>query len=153
VHTDAEVVDADEVIEKASEEARRQASEVVEQQLEISQHIGPLPSPDTLAQYDDRFPGLGQQIVAWTDSEIRHRQRIESEVVRAGISRGRAGQVIGALIVALAFVAIFTGHSIAGLIALAPVIAAFVGAQLWPALRPGPGEASDRPPAPDDDES
>jgi len=139
----AEVVDPD-VVNRVAADATR----VLEERFELhfrSFHAGPLPSPETLAAYDERFPGLGNQIVAWTDSEIRTRQRIQTHATDSVVRVATRAQYIGILIVLLAFAAIFTGKEIAGLVVLAPIILAFGYGQLT--SKPSPVGGSQEPSA------
>lgn len=71
-------------------------------------HVGPLPPPKTLAEYDKIVPHLAENIVQWASSEQQHRHMMESQFlelekqqVKASIFDGRLGQALG-FIMALA---------------------------------------------------
>jgi Flp pilus assembly CpaE family ATPase len=97
-----EVLSPDEVIaERVAEEAGQRFSDIVESRLEVTEHRGALPPPEVLTEYDRRFPGLGREIVSWTSTQVRHRQRLESTAVNAAIRQAQRGQAIGFVIVLL----------------------------------------------------
>lgn len=58
------------------ENVERRPSQVSPELLEVraihlsQQHEGPLPSPEQLAAYEDRFPGFGERICGWVKRGI-----------------------------------------------------------------------------------
>ncbi len=93
----------------------------------ISAFQGPLPPPEILERYSQIVPNGADRIVAMAESQIRHRQSLESVVVQGNVTAQRRGQVMG---FTLGLVAILGGI---GLIAfdkdpqgLATIITAFV---------------------------
>jgi uncharacterized membrane protein len=79
---------------------REQIVTVVGQQL--TAHIGPLPSPETLRQYEDLLPGTAERIISMAERQSAHRIDLESTVVREQLKDSKRGQFIG-LVIALAF--------------------------------------------------
>ena len=65
---------------------------------------GPLPSPEVLSEYDQVLPGLARRIVERWEREGEHRQRLESDIVRARIRLQGRGQIIAAAISIIAIV-------------------------------------------------
>lgn len=93
----------------------------------ISAFQGPLPPPEALEQYGRIVPNGADRIVAMAESQMRHRQALESAVVNGNVEAQRRGQVMGFI---LGLVAILGGI---GLIAfdkdvegLSAIITAFV---------------------------
>ena len=43
---------------------------------------GPLPLPETLAEYDAMMPGLAARIVDWAEREAEHRRAVERSLLR-----------------------------------------------------------------------
>ncbi len=73
-------------------------------QLQVEQS-GPLPAPEVLARYEQSFPGSADRIIKMAESEMAHRQGLESASIvaqakdlAAGRSEIRIGQ-IGALVI------------------------------------------------------
>lgn len=100
--------------------------------LQQQHHSGPLPSPETLARYDQLLPGTAQRIIAMAEREQAHaisQQQIalQSDVrAREGaLAILRRGQIF-ALIVALVGIAVAAGLALAGRETVASVIAGSV---------------------------
>ena len=62
-------------------------------------HSGPLPSPDVLQKYDQVLPGLAERIMRLTENQHRHRQAIETRIVKTltashwlSFARGMSGK-------------------------------------------------------------
>src|SRR6266699_3874292 len=66
---------------------------------------GPLPAPETLAEYDRVLPGLARRIVERWEKESDHRQGMERSIVRARISNQSRGQIIGAVLAVIVLTA------------------------------------------------
>jgi uncharacterized membrane protein len=112
------------------EQVAERTAEVLEARLEVTEHRGQLPPPATLADYDERFPGLGREIVGWTSGQIRHRQKMEMTAVNGTITLAKRGQIFGFIIAFFGFVLILLDKELAGMVVLAPVIVAFVTGQV-----------------------
>lgn len=81
---------------------------------------GPLPSPDTLAEYNKAFPNGAEKIYNLTKSQSEHRMSLENLAISSDLRQSERGQVFG-VIIALsffigAFVLILLGHEYAGTI-------------------------------------
>jgi uncharacterized membrane protein len=63
---------------------------------------GPLPPPDVLVGYNEAFDGAAERIVAMAESQLKHRQNMESRVVASNCSNEWTGQVIGAVLSGIA---------------------------------------------------
>ncbi|HEX6038506.1 DUF2335 domain-containing protein [Longimicrobium sp.] len=42
---------------------------------------GPIPMPETLAEYETMMPGLAPRIVDWAEQEARHRRTVERSML------------------------------------------------------------------------
>lgn len=67
-------------------------------------HAGPLPSPQTLLEYDNVVPGSAERIISMAERQAQHRQKLEKTVVTGGSLRSNAGLVFG-FILSLSFLA------------------------------------------------
>ena len=68
-------------LKKLPPEQRR---EIVSYAVEIAeQHSGPLPHPQTLAEYDEVMPGLAERIVAMAEGDLAHRQDMQRKMFNA----------------------------------------------------------------------
>lgn len=65
-------------------------------------HIGPIPDPDSLAQYNEIIPNGAERIMAMAEKQSNHRMSLEDRVVKGGVNRGYIGQGC-ALVIALFF--------------------------------------------------
>jgi len=96
-----------------------------------------LPDPEELARYSDRFPGLGERIVTWTEEEILHRRSMDRRLVDGSMKLASRGQILaftwaaGALIAAviLALSGKDAGAVSALAVALVPVLVGFLGSR------------------------
>lgn len=68
----------------------------------FTQHVrfwnGPLPSPDTLKEYDSIIPGLAERIIKMAETQSAHRIELEKKVVHSQLSESKRGQYFGLLI-------------------------------------------------------
>ena len=81
-------------------------------------HSGPLPSPDSLAEYNNVIPNAAERIFNEFESQSKHRREMERRVIRSQIIQSYIGQS-SALLIALTFLAaaiwcISNGHDVAG---------------------------------------
>lgn len=91
--------------------ATRVASMVLERTMSMSS--SPYPSPDMLAEYENRFrPGFADKILATIDQQTAHRQGLEREMVQRAERRKDRGQVFAFSIAILSFVAAGLFHLI-----------------------------------------
>lgn len=63
---------------------------------------GPLPPPEVLIGYNEAFQGAAERIVAMAESQLKHRQGLESKVVESNCRNERTGQIIGAVLSGIA---------------------------------------------------
>lgn len=61
---------------------------------------GPLPAPETLAQYDALVPGAANRIITMAEEQATHRRNLEAQAVPAAIAAEKRGQYSG-LVVAI----------------------------------------------------
>lgn len=73
---------------------------------------GPIPPPDTLAKYEEKFPGFGERILAMAEREAAHRHELDkrnADIADADLHAARAetrrGQWMAFVLTALAFAA------------------------------------------------
>lgn len=88
-------------------------------------YSGPLPPPEWFRQYEEVVPGIGDRMMTVVEGEVTdqhaesdHRRNMEREVVGAGITLAKRGQ-IGAWLLGFGFlvasvVLILSGHSVLG---------------------------------------
>ncbi len=63
---------------------------------------GPLPPPEVLIGYNEAFQGAAERIVAMAESQLKHRQGLESKIVESNCRNERTGQIIGAVLSGIA---------------------------------------------------
>ena len=84
---------------------------------------GPLPPPDTLAQYDDILTGAADRILSMAEKEQERRHQNENKIVYEQLKYRRLGMLIGGLIGIIgaggSIAAMILGSNTAGIIALA----------------------------------
>jgi len=88
------------------------------EQIRRELHIGPLPHPDILRQYDEICPGSAERLMNMAERQSTHRMSMESTVVNGDDKRANRGLVFG-LVISLAFLIvsgllIYSGHDWAG---------------------------------------
>jgi len=52
----------------------------------MSIYAGPIPSADELAKYENILPGSANRILEMAEKQSRHRQNMESEMLKANIN-------------------------------------------------------------------
>ena len=87
-------------------------------QTTFAQHIGPIPSPENLAKYNEIVPDAANRILKMAESQASHRQNLESYVVKTNAQRAYLG-VACAFIICMTttlcgFYLVLKGFSIAG---------------------------------------
>jgi LPXTG-motif cell wall-anchored protein len=91
-------------------------------------HIGPLPPPDILSQYDTIVPGAAERILQMAEKEQQHRFDCEKKVERSAIRVTFTGVIFAFLSVliisSLVFFALYKGFdNTAGWIAVGAIAA------------------------------
>ena len=56
-------------------------------------HMGPLPDPNTLAEYNNIIPNGAERIMAMAEKQSDHRMKMESEVIHRQMNQSTAGQI------------------------------------------------------------
>lgn len=56
-------------------------------------HSGPIPSPETIVEYDNIIPNGAERIMAMAEKQSNHRQKMESDVIRSQNKQSERGQV------------------------------------------------------------
>lgn len=106
------------------------SSRIVSQQTTIA-HIGPLPTPRDLDQYNQVLPGLAGRIVTMAEKEQAHRIDSEQKVLTALILSHHRGQILATFLglAAFAVAAVFGywGEATAGAGLAGGVILSIVG--------------------------
>ena len=125
---------------KSQSDSEKQTQQQAQQLVQVSEtrverHQGPLPSPETLAKYDEIVPGTAERIVKQAEAQTYHRHNLENMVVREHVSRSRWGLICGFIIALLflsaAFVLVLAGHDAAGATIATVDIAGLVSTFLW----------------------
>ena len=98
-------------------------------------HVGPLPAPETLAQYDQVLNGAAERIIAMAENQAAHRQELEASHLRSEQGRAKTGLWF-ALLVGLAgiigsSVCIYHGQATGGSILGGSTLAALVGSFIY----------------------
>ena len=112
-------------------------SEVVYQRAIVAYgetFIGPLPPPETLAQYEEILPGSAERIMVLAESQAEHRQSLE-ETVKTTIeddSRRETlgvwfGAIVSIFLIACGTFLVYYGHDWAGTTMIVSTIASVVG--------------------------
>lgn len=65
-------------------------------------HSGPLPAPETLADYNNVLPNAAERIFVEFESQGKHRRGLEKKAIGGQVNQSYIGQVF-AFIIALAF--------------------------------------------------
>ncbi|MCL1986926.1 MAG: DUF2335 domain-containing protein [Firmicutes bacterium] len=84
---------------KAVTKRNKQAPTILAQ-ASITQHEGPLPLPETLADYEQVLTGLAERIVVMAENEAAQRHGVENKIVKANLRDGLLG-IIFAFILCL----------------------------------------------------
>lgn len=110
-------------------------------QKQINTHIaratyqGPLPLPHMLAQYDEVVPGAADRIITMAESQSKHRQKMESSVIAAGIRDSLLGLIsaflIGITTVVGGTICVLKGVSTGGTILSGSGLAALIGVFIY----------------------
>lgn len=81
---------------------------------------GPLPSPDTLKEYNKAFPNAAEKIFNRSERQSEHRMVLENLAIKSDLKQSERGQLYG-LVIALsvfigAFILAWIGRELAGTI-------------------------------------
>jgi len=101
---------------------------------QVTHRSGPLPDPQTLAEYDRVVPGAAERILVMAERQQAHRQNLEAADLQAAVLFAKRGQWMALCITVLAFVVgsslAFVGQTTVASILFGTVIVAVVGAFL-----------------------
>jgi len=79
---------------------------------------GPLPPPNTLAQFEEIHPGSAKIIMETFQAQTNHRLRLENTAITSNVSKEKRGQNYGLIIALVGILAgtacILMGHDVAG---------------------------------------
>lgn len=114
---------------------------MVAHQTEVREHYGPLPDPETLGEYDHRFPGLAERIIRMAEmplemagKQLEHRQEMEKRVILSDIKARYWGLGLGFFLCLVAIGGgvwlVDRGRPAEGLAAILTALAALVTAFL-----------------------
>lgn len=97
------------------------------QYFKLAQYQGPIPPPELLFQYDQLIDNGAERIFAQFEAQSEHRRNLERTVVNSDQRRANWGLVCGTLVslaaIAVAGLAVYTGHTLLGLSAAFGTIA------------------------------
>ena len=93
----------------------------------ISTFSGPLPPPNTLAEYDRRIPGAAERILRMAESEQARRHQAEAELLRISRNGSAMAFIVVMTVVIGAFGLLFSGKTVLGLAPLILVLAPLAG--------------------------
>ena len=86
--------------------------------IQHQHHQGPLPHPSILQEYDNIVPGAAERIICMAEEQAKHRQGLESSVIKSDIADSKRGLYLGFIIGIVAIIAgtvcILQGQTIAG---------------------------------------
>jgi uncharacterized membrane protein len=98
-------------------------------------HSGPLPHPSILRAYEAIIPGSAARILASSEIQAKHRQDLESTVIKANTRDQGRGQIFAFI---LAFVTIiggiglaYSGKQTSGMVAILTALGALVGVFIY----------------------
>lgn len=68
-------------------------------------HSGPLPSPEILAGYERILPGAAERILSMAEAQAKHRQSMETIIVKSGSRDSLIGEIFALIIGLVAIIA------------------------------------------------
>lgn len=104
-------------------QARRTETQVLTRTQTVM-HQGPLPDPQTLAQYDALHPGIADRIVAMAEADQRHRMSLEQTELQSNIDHRASLQALQELNARSIFRSDMAGQLLGGAVALLALCAA-----------------------------
>lgn len=85
----------------------------------LKRHSGPIPSPETIAQYDQIIPNGADRIMTMAEKQQSHRIELEKLAVSSQLTQSKRGQILGfvvaIIIMFLGTYLILEGHNAAGI--------------------------------------
>ena len=101
-----------------------------------TQHFqGPIPPPNTLAEYENIVPGAAERILTMAENQGKHRRNLEVKVIDKDSDRASKGQIF-AFIIAMTiiiggFLLIWHGKSLEGMTSIIGAIATLAGVFIY----------------------
>ena len=96
---------------------------------------GPLPPPEMLERYNQVLPNGAERVVAMAESQMRHRQGLESAVVNGNIKAQARAQIfafaLGVLAIGGGIGLIAFGMSTQGLVSIIGALTAYAGVFIY----------------------
>lgn len=97
-------------------------------------HSGPLPDPETLAQYSEIIPNGAERIMLMAEKQLDHRIKMENKVISGQLFQSNLGQILAFLIgiaaLGSATFVIISGHEWTGVVlgvgGLTSLVTAFI---------------------------
>ncbi len=98
--------------------ASRKPNQQVISRTQTVMHHGPLPDPQTLAQYENLQPGMLERIVSMAEADQRHRISLERAELQANIEHRASLQQLQAVNAKSVFRSDMVGQLLGGSVAL-----------------------------------
>jgi uncharacterized membrane protein len=99
--------------------------------LRFESHSGPLPSPTTLARYEEILPGAAHRILVMAEAQATHRMEMESRALAGEQRRSERGLYAAFGVSILSLVAgtwmVLANHEVAGLTVLGANLTTLAG--------------------------
>jgi uncharacterized membrane protein len=118
---------------------------VIKEQITVSQYVGPLPDPHTLARYNEVLPSAAERILAMAEREQAHRHSLDERALKGGQLLAFVGQTFALAIgfggIAAGFVLVLKDKPAGGLGTVITSLVGLVGIYIWNlSRRTGNGE-------------
>lgn len=99
-----DVVEAkgDDILLQHGEDACSETAVTIQQRRSV--HMGPIPSPEVLAEYNEIDPTFANRILVMAENQAKHRQELEKRIVKSGTRDSLLGIIFGFLIGVLALI-------------------------------------------------
>jgi uncharacterized membrane protein len=114
---------------------QRNQIKTTQQSIAVTTFHGPLPPPDTLAQYESVCPGAADRILGMAESQVRHRQELEVRASKTNSRDSLLGVVfaflIGIAAITVGGLVVVNGHPVAGTLFSGAGLGSLVGAFIY----------------------
>lgn len=94
-------------------------------------HSGPLPHPSILKSYEAIIPGSAARILASSETQAKHRQDLESTVIKANVRDQSRGQIFAFVLACMTIAGgiglAFSGRQTSGIVAIVTALVALAG--------------------------
>jgi uncharacterized membrane protein len=120
-------VEAPEVLAALPKDKRRRLLAVIRSVSVVETHIGPIPRPEDIAEYNKHIPDGANRIMKMAEDQSKHRIEMERIIVTEQQSQSTRGQIFGLIIAVFgigagAIVAIMGHDAVGGAIAGTTVV-------------------------------